>query len=721
VGTAAIVAPPAAGPVAFGTFPYPSNLHLDETGHVALPGLPGAAGGAAAELNTLAALRNQTGFGLSTALFFPFEGPLDPASLEQSVALVDLDASPPTLLPFRTATRERDGHLVVVAPPIGQPLYPGRRYGAFVSINARGSDGLPVRAPELLRAALGLPAMAGAALPDPGSVARVAGLLQPLVAVLPALGLGVDQLASATVFTTGDPAAELFEIRAQLEEDAAPEASVLPRNLPGGGQGTAAIYTRAELDDYFGVPAEELPGGDNASADGQGRALAHGALGFVIHGYFDSPWFLSADPSVGGIIQRDTSGRFAVKAVVEIPFVLALPDCPGASGCSYQSLRIAVFTHGLGSSRRAALSVANGLAQRGIATIGIDLPFHGSRFPGAVDLMNAFNGQATPDQIGDDAGLDPVFAFSLLGDAPAEVQFSPRAMADSFRQSAIDLMQLARLVTSPRGFSRFQLLDPALANLRFDTAGGKLVYTGESFGSINGVAPFVVEPSFGAAALSVGGGGFLTYTVGYSAEYEPMFYAIIRVILGAGFDDMDGGSEQAGLHPEFHPALNIFQQAFEPGDPLTYARLAAVTPPAGQAPKHTLLIVARNDESVPNIANEALGEALGLTFVGADPQTFPRFTPLPAAVLDAGGSYSPAGGPTLAMVEFRPATHVLLTAQHGTARFPLDAEFPPFTGELDPRTPIDNPIVRVQALYGEFIESFYRTGTPAIRVPAAGN
>ena len=60
---------------------------------------------------------------------------------------------------------------------------------------------------------------------------------------------------------------------------------------------------------------------------------------------------------------------------------------------------------------------------------------------------------------------------------------------------------------------------PALTGLTFD--GDKVVYTGESFGSIIGATVLAVDPLLEAAVLDVGGGG-LFIDCAQRAEFAPM-------------------------------------------------------------------------------------------------------------------------------------------------------------------------------------------------------
>ena len=75
---------------------------------------------------------------------------------------------------------------------------------------------------------------------------------------------------------------------------------------------------------------------------------------------------------------------------------------------------------------------------------------------------------------------------------------------------------------------------PALTRLTFD--GSKLVYTGESFGSIMGATVLAVDPMLEAGVIDVGGGGILTDL----APNSPDFATLLGPFIASAFDtDVD--------------------------------------------------------------------------------------------------------------------------------------------------------------------------------------
>jgi hypothetical protein len=284
--------------------------------------------------------------------------------------------------------------------------------------------------------------------------------------------------------------------------------------------------------------------------------------------------------------------------------------------------------------------------------------------------------------------------FNIRGDATQRIEaLDPRYMRDNFRQAVVDLMQEVRLAKNG-DLSAIAAADPALAALTLD--GSKVVYTGESFGSILGAQVLALDPELGAAALSVGGGGLLVDLVSNSAEFAQSLQPFVAGAFDLSFD-VNSPLEQPN-HAQM--VLHLLQTVIEPGDGLALAALASPS-------KHFLSLTARDDETVPNIASEAVAAAWGATQVRLSSRTLPtrKFTfPMTSA------PYSVASGGLRAIVQLDPSTHSQITSQSGQQKYQPDA--PPFI-KRPMQVPIDNPIEIVHALAIGLAES-YRTGTPTV-------
>ena len=250
--------------------------------------------------------------------------------------------------------------------------------------------------------------------------------------------------------------------------------------------------TPTDLDNIFGGPATTTKPGHPPSG-----GVLHDKIAAVVVGHFDSPHYLSPTPGTLGVFDDAMS----IKATDHIPYILIIPQ-----RTDYAATPLVIFQHGINGDRSAALEVANSYAAHGYATLGIDELWHGSRLPGNVDEKFNLSGQPGHDGIGDPTASGAVqYFFDFSGDSTQGIlPVDPHYIRDNFRQAVIDLMQEVRLA---RGgdLSAVTAALPALPNLGFD--GSKVVYTGESFGSIMGASVLAVDPMLDAAVLDVGGGG----------------------------------------------------------------------------------------------------------------------------------------------------------------------------------------------------------------------
>jgi hypothetical protein len=673
---------PEAGPVAIARIPFPNDLLRDEAGELDIPveSLPFDEHANPAVMERVAAaFADQDCFGPAGGVIFPLAevedgAAVDPGSLtDESVWLVDLSSG--ARIPTERYAREFDQQ-IYVRPARGVALAAGVTYAALVTRGARLVGGETLAPSPDLAAVL--------AGEEAGRFAGAARAYAPLREYLGGEGgPRADDLAGAAVFTTCDYSADLAAVVDQLD-----------RAKPPAFQVTQFYRAGAELDGFLGTPGDNrFPGVDN------GGGIAHADIGFIALGTFPSPNYQSATPSTLGFWERDADGPI-VKGQDDVPVILVLP----AAVESYADLPVVVYTHGLGDSMSAVLAVANTLAAHGFAVVGIDIPFHGARFPGAGDGRHNFGGGAGPDGLADPSGLGPVLAFfDINGDSGAEA-LDPRVQADSFRQAAVDLMALSRLVDGG-DLSAIRAADPALAELGL--RGDRIVYASESFGGLVGVLALAFEPRYQAAFMSVAGGGLLTDLLENSPTYGPIFTLVLGGAYGAAPNDLDPAGD-APSHS--HRSFQFLGLLLGAGDPMTYA------PRLPEKGVHVIMPAAFADESVPNQANEALAAAIGLSWVpvpGAVPgPSHVAADRLPLAALPLSGNHRVGDRDlTAGFFELDPASHGMLTRRRGQRLY--DPGFPPFILRVDPQE-FDNPIAPLQAYLVEFAESYAATGQPVI-------
>ena len=617
--------------------PWPSDVLLGADGRLAVT-LPFPFEGDETYLSGLAqALSELDGFGTVTSVFFPVSAPVvvDPGAAAQ---ILDLDGGdPPRSFPlfYRASAHQ----LVAMAPP-GTVLRERHHYGCVVASGVHDASGAPLRPSAAMADAL----RAG------GPVASYALLAQQLTSMPQA----------ATAFTT----------RSTSDWVAKPLSDLAA--MPPVAQPTRSFHPGAELDALFGGPVTTTRPGRPPSG-----GVIHDHVGLVVEGTFASPNYLAAAPATFGLF--DAGPR--VKSVENIPFMLILPM--GAA----TSVPVAIYQHGLDGDRSTMLQVADDYAARGYAILGIDALWHGSRQPGAVDLVNNLTGQPGPDGIGDPSGAPLANFFDFAGDPSQGIgPLDTRVVRDNFRQATVDLMQVVRLAEHG-DWSQVE----GVSGVSLD--GSQLVYTGASFGSILGANVMAVDPAVRAAVLAVPGAGLYIDLVGNSARFGPLMQSLLTGTLDQGI--VVGQPALSPLRAQM--SLALAQTLLEPGDGLALAGQA--TPD-----KSVLFLEAFNDEVVPNHATESLAAAWGLTqvMVSGSPPT--RVVPLPQVP----APYQ--GAPLRALVQLAPACHSMFTTQTDVRAFQDGG--PPFVKRTVPLV-VDNPLERAHALALGFLDSF-RQGAPAV-------
>jgi hypothetical protein len=600
-----------------------------------------------------ATLSEADGFGVTSSVFFPVDQDLvlDAGAAATVVDLEDPAQTRSFPLFYRASTRQ-----LVALAPIGTALKEHHAYGCYVTGGVRGMKG------GTLRASAGM----ADAIAGRGPAAQK-GAYPAFAKYLEAQKLSP---IAATAFTT------------QTLTGWVPKAIGDLTAMPPVATVTRVFHAGAELDELFGGPVTTTRPGRPASG-----GVLHDDVAFAIEGTYDVPHYLSATPGVLGLFDA----ALTVKATDHVPFMLVLP-----ARASYAATPVVIFQHGINDDRKSVLEVASSFCRSGYAVLGIDELWHGSRRPGAVDLVNNLSGDMVPDGIGDPSSFGAVqYFFDFNGDQARGVPaLDPRYMRDSFRQATVDLMQEVRLAKSGN-WSAVAAADPALAALTID--GTKLVYAGESFGSILGSQVLALDPELSVGVLDVGGGGFMEDLAARSAE----FAQLLQPFVSGAFDTEVDVNAPDELPTHAQMSLNLLQTVIEPGDGLALATEA-------DAQKSVLFLEAFSDETVPNSSTEALAAAWGVTQVMLSKLSVPTKV---ATFPQTAAPYTAT--PTRALVQLDPAAHPMITVQDGHRDYMIG--FPPFVKLATPQT-FPNPIEQVHALAVGFADS-YRTATPTVTNP----
>lgn len=627
------------------------------------------------------------GFGLRPLIELFVDGELDPASLpattdglDDAVGLVDVDPQSPERGRVIAMDWRYDGERAVVqgSPRSGQVLREGTRYAAFATSELRDAGGAAIApAPGLAELA---------AHPRWSTTADAVGALA---------ALDVAGVVAVAAFTTQHASAPLRDARSQMAALAPPEVAF---------DDPAIIFQgTARLDAILGV-ATRATDGPRAGLERWGNdnptGIAHEHVGTIATGELTVARFRRGD--TGTDLPDDETfelidGVPQLQAIERIPITFILPAAPPPA----DGYPVIVYGHGLGASRDQLLSFAEPLTSQGYALVGIDMVGHGSRFDPADRIANMsgqlaeFSGTAgLRDGFGDTTGPTTQFGFF-------EGFTNVAAVRDAIRQSALDLSRVVQLVRRP------DLDLSALGSPKLDAR--RVVYMGESFGTVVGTVLAAIEPDVDLYVLDVPGGGILDLILPGSPEIAELALPLIDAIYGP-----------RGRLDRWSPLIGLMQAAIDGGDPLTYAphvlRDRFEIAGARLGPRHVIAIEVVGDQVLCNAGTEALAAELGLAALAphlALPAGMPELAAPAAGNLD---------GQTAVLVHYAPATHgANWSAERGTLRFapgfPVAGD-QPFPRLAEPIT-IANPIYETLDQVFAILASHREQGVPSVPLTLA--
>ncbi|MCA9608849.1 MAG: hypothetical protein KC619_24765 [Myxococcales bacterium] len=440
-------------------------------------------------------------------------------------------------------------NILALLPLQGRPLAPNRLYAAVVTTRVRGASG------EALEIAPATSALVAGERPEGLSDAAFAAHRQAVSALSDA-GVALSEIAALAVFRTWDPTVGLRAAQAQLAAGAAPEA--------------LADFTAAEVyDDYC-----------------------------VFHTTVAMPDFQSGEApylSEGGTWMED-AGSLVVQRMATANVWVTLPRGPMPAG----GFPTAVFVRTGGGGDRPLIdrgphAVAHGdaapgsgpataFAQAGWAGVSVDGPLGG--------LRNL-------------EGWDEQFAIFNIN--------NPAGLRDNVRQSALELVHLARFLPSVAiDASGCGGLTTPAGDGAVTLDASQLAIMGHSMGAT--IAPLAValEPRYRAMILSGAGSSWIRNVMYKESpvDVRPAAENLLRYS-ARGFD----------LN-EHDPALMLLQWAGEPADPQVY--------PLGDDPRHVLMFQGILDTYIPPPVANPESLALGLDQAGGplDESLADRFDPL---------------------------------------------------------------------------------------------
>jgi hypothetical protein len=509
--------------------PIPSNLLIDpETGFMDLEPAHWDD-----ELQSVAKLQinEMRGSAVSANLMFEFSKGIDPATAtSDTIKVYELadDADPAPLPiehikvmndkgeePCQRARPARDCRYVnLVVQDDHLPLKPATTYAVVATEGLADPDGRPVK-PMLIGHFLRTtePLVRDGvnqldSVMDDDLAERLEAVRLKIAPVLDHLGR--DKVIAAWPFTTMDARPGMEEALGRAEQVSTPPNPKIDRIRQVGPLTRAAAF-----DGLF-------PG----TAGGVVRAVYAYRLegvGKVIEGTFSTPNYLD---SATRAFRED--GGYELE---DVKFTMTVPESAGSNG----PVPVVMFGHAIVTDSRFLLTVAGPLARKGFATIGFDLPYHGTRtvcieaslvavpnfLPPGLQAQTGFTDRlieqapcrSAADATCSETGLcldangevEPFNTFLVVGDEPAIIDLKSASGAafmdvdhipyikDHFMQAFIDYGALKRSLVQ----GNWQRHVGAPINT------DKFYFAGESLGSIIGSVVTTLDPDFERAVFNV--------------------------------------------------------------------------------------------------------------------------------------------------------------------------------------------------------------------------
>jgi len=571
-------------------------------------------------------LNELDGFDLSPRLAIPFTGRIDLASVTvRSVFLVRLAPGPPEATPVDRLVYDPDRHVLYARPEA--LLEAETRYGLVVTRELRDAEGGQVRASEAFRRFVGT----RHARPTLDAYRRsLAGLL----AVLARRGVPAQEVAAASVFTTGSVTSFLEHARDALERQ--PPEPALMAAPEGGGRAFFALAALGRLT----LRSQVRVGSDAAGAFEETvlplAALPRDAVSGVGVGWFRAPRYLASGPERR--IAEGPTARQPPAAPPDgpVPFVVILPaGSPPPGGWP-----VAIMGHGYGGEMfTSAFLIAGTLARHGLATVAVTVVGHGRGPESALVVTTAGEGTRVVRVPGRGLDLDGDGRIDRVEGLAAGGPAVSLGLRDGLRQQVVDLLALTRALRD--GLDVDGDGSP-------DIRGDAFSYVGQSLGGIYGTPFLALEPRVRVGVLNVPGG-----PIAEIARLAPVFRARLREALERRTPSLLNGArgfrEELPLRGEppvvvSAPGALAIQEYLarvewlgRRGDPLAYARHLRAAPLGNQPPKRVLVQLAWGDRVVPNPTTSALVRAGHL----ADAAVLVRYDRvvdrLPAALLEPHG------------------------------------------------------------------------------------
>ena len=451
-----------------------------------------------------------------------------------------------------------------------------------------------------------------------------------------------NKIIAASLFTTMTATSWLEKARRFVDLTELP--IVLPAGIPSSFK-LSDLRTMTWVPAQGGLPLQEIP------------LSALSAVDRIAFGLYLSPNFIN--PADGTIPVTPTnaplSGALRLPGIpsglMPVSFHVFFPPGPIPAG----GFPTVIYGHGLGDNQFGAPTfIASTLAQKGFATLAIEITGHGYGAGSVVKLTDSLgitHTIATPGRGILIPGKTQIGSMDGCIALPAAV-----AVRDCGRQTAVDLFALVATIRKTAGLG--MQLDP-----------NRLYYVGQSFGGTYGTLFHAVEPAVKAAVLNGAGGTSVdvarlgitgrALSIGYLASVNPALLNVPPASPERYFHDVfndNYGFRDAAPVINNVPGAMAIQAAFEAadwlgmlGDPLSYAPHLKQLPLAGVPAKSTLFQFGLADLEVPNPTESGVIRAAG----AQSSSWFLRFDKAAAIAPDLVGVTDPSTGLPLPILPHR--------------------------------------------------------------------
>jgi hypothetical protein len=414
---------------------------------------------------------------------------------------------------------------------------------------------------------------------------------------------GHARIVAAGIFTTQTITTTLEKIRDQIKA-----SHPAPARFDVGSAGERAVFPLDSL-----VSASFVRQVGTAPAF-QSSPLPLAALGVrpgagtLAFGSYVSPNYQAPGEYIPQIGTR--SGTPAAQGSNTIHFNLVLPSgTRPAAGWP-----VAIFGHGFTDSRFGApFAVAASMAERGIATIAINVVGHGGGPLGTV-VVTTTSG-ATVSVPAGGRGIDQN-GDGVIDSTEGSAAAAPRTLigsADALRQTTVDLMQLVRQI---------QVGIDVDGDGAADLDASRIYYFGQSFGGMYGTIFLGIERDVHVGVPNVPGGAVIDII-----RLSPGFrFAILTPAVAArgllNLPPLPNGTPQFNENSPLRdlpavintvPGAMALQDYFERsawgsqvGNPVAYAPYLRKSPLKGNPAKSVIVQIAKGDMTVPNPTNTAI-------------------------------------------------------------------------------------------------------------------